>query len=99
MWDATSGCNQIQSVVLQQQGSAPTNRATTITNNGVPPAQTYDAAGNLTGDWVRSYQYDAENRIAKVDAGTSNEADYFYDANNWRVKKTTSNNSYTTYCI
>lgn len=103
VWDATSGGNQIQSVALQQQSGAPagvpSNRATTITNSGVAFTQTYDAAGNLTGDGVHSYQYDGENRIAKVDAGTLNEADYFYDANNWRVKKTTSNNAYTTYCI
>ena len=103
VWDATSGGNQIQSVTLQQQPGAPagvpSNRATTITNSGMALTQTYDAAGNLTGDGIHSYQYDGENRIAKVDAGTLNEADYFYDANNWRVKKTTSNNAYTTYCI
>ena len=103
VWDATSGGTQIQSVTLQQQPGAPagvpSNRATTITNSGIALTQTYDAAGNLTGDGVHSYQYDGENRIAKVDAGTLNEADYFYDANNWRVKKTTSNNAYTTYCI
>jgi len=99
VWDATSGGNQIQSVTLAQAGGAPTNRATTITNSGIALTQTYDAAGNLTNDGVHSYQYDGENRIAKVDPGTLNEADYFYDANNWRVKKTTSNNAYTTYCI
>jgi YD repeat-containing protein len=49
VWDATTGGNQIQSVTLQQQPGAPTgvpsNRATTITNSGVPSTQTYDAAG------------------------------------------------------
>ena len=103
VWDATSGGTQIQSVTLQQQPGAPagvpSNRATTITKNGMALTQTYDAAGNLTGDGAHSYQYDAENRIAKVDAGTLNEADYFYDAGNRRVKKITSNNAYTTYCI
>jgi hypothetical protein len=103
VWDATSGGLQIQSVTLQQQPGAPagvpSNRSTTITNGGTGLTQTYDAAGNLIGDGVHTYQYDGENRIARVDAGTSNEADYFYDANNCRVKKTTSNNTYTTYCI
>lgn len=103
VWDATTGGSQIQSVTLQQQPGAPagvpSNRATTITNSSVSLPQTYDAAGNLIGDGVHTYQYDGENRIAKVDAGTFNEATYFYDANNWRVKKTTSNNAYTTYCI
>ena len=103
VWDATSGGTQIQSVTLQQQAGAPagvpSNRATAITNSGMALTQTYDAAGNLTGDGMHNYQYDGENRIAKVDAGTLNEADYFYDANNWRVKKITSNNAYTTYSI
>lgn len=103
VWNATSGGTQIQSVTLQQQSGAPTgvpsNRAATITNNGMPSPQTYDAAGNLTNDGLHSYQYDGENRIAKVDAGMLNEADYFYDSSNWRVKKTTSNNTYTSYCI
>jgi RHS repeat-associated protein len=103
VWDATSGGTQIQSVSLQQQPGAPSgvpsNRATTITNSSVALTQTYDAAGNLIGDGLHTYQYDGENRIAKVDAGAFNEATYFYDANNWRVKKTTSNNAFTTYCI
>ena len=34
-----------------------------------------------------------------MDAGTLIEADYWYDAANRRVKKTTSNNAYTTYYI
>jgi RHS repeat-associated protein len=50
-------------------------------------SQGYDDAGNLISDGVHSYQYDAAGRIAKVDAGTANEASYFYDANNCRVKK------------
>ena len=103
VWDATSGGTQIQSVTLQQQPGAPagvpSNRATTITNSGIALTQTYDAAGNLTSDGTHSYQYDGENRITKVDAGSLNEADYFYDAGNRRVKKVTSNNAYTTYSI
>jgi RHS repeat-associated protein len=50
-------------------------------------SQIYDDAGNLINDGVHSYQFDAAGRIAKVDAGTANEASYFYDANNCRVKK------------
>jgi YD repeat-containing protein len=36
---------------------------------------TYDAAGNMTGDGIRSYAYDGENRIVSVD-GTA--ATYTY---------------------
>jgi RHS repeat-associated protein len=103
VWDATTGGNQIQSVVLQQQQGAPpgvpSNRLTSVTNSGVTSGQTYDAAGNLTNDGTHSYQYDGAGRIAKVDSGTGNEARYSYDASNRRVKKTTSNNTYTTYYV
>lgn len=98
VWDATMGGNQIQSTTLQQQPGAPagvpSNRATTITNNGAPTTQTYDGAGNLSGDGVHSYQYDGEGRLATVDNGA---ATYFYDAGNQRLKKVTGGS--TTYYV
>src|SRR5688572_24405469 len=46
----------------------------------------YDANGNLTNDGLRSYQYDAENRLVSVDSGAT--ASYSYNHRNQRVKKT-----------
>jgi len=86
MSDSIMGASQ--SISLQPQPAAPTgvpsNRIASVINNGITASYVYDASGNLTNDGAHSYQYDAENRIAKVDAGTSNEASYSYDANNWR---------------
>jgi YD repeat-containing protein len=48
----------------------------------------YDSAGNMTGDGVHSYTYDAESRLTQVDGGST--ASYVYDANGRRVRKTTS---------
>ena len=101
MWDAVSGGNQLQNVALQQSGGAPTNRITSVTTTATF-TYAYDVAGNVTGDGVHNYQYDAEGRIAKVDQSTTNEADYLYDLNNWRVKKVTgvgSSNPTTTYYV
>src|SRR5215471_6194691 len=84
-WDATSGGNQVQNITLGTTGGATNNRIATV--NGV--SYTYDAAGDVTSDTLHSYLYDCEGRIAKVDAGSSNEADYFYDLNNCRLKKVT----------
>jgi RHS repeat-associated protein len=99
MSDSIMGVSQ--SISLQQQPGAPvgvpSNRITSVTNNGVTSNYVYDASGNLTNDGAHSYQYDAENRIAKVDAGTANEASYSYDANNWRVKKVAG--GFTAYYI
>jgi RHS repeat-associated protein len=85
MWDATSGGNQIQSIMLAQSAGAPTNRIQSITTPGGTINYTYDAAGNVLNDGTHSYSYDAENRIASVDAGVT--AQYSYDIQNRRVKK------------
>jgi RHS repeat-associated protein len=45
----------------------------------------YDAAGNLLNDGVHSYSYDEENRITKVDGGST--ANYSYDALGRRMEK------------
>src|SRR5215469_9316466 len=84
-WDAVSGGNQSQNITLATAGGATNNRIATV--NGV--SYSYDAAGDVTSDGLHTYQYDCEGRIAKVDAGGANEADYSYDLNNWRVKKVT----------
>jgi RHS repeat-associated protein len=85
MWDAVSGGNQIQNVVLQQSGGAPTNRLTSVTTSGLTANYSYDASGNVTNDGVHAYTFDAENRIVSVDSGTT--ATYAYDASNRRFKK------------
>src|SRR5215471_853997 len=97
-WDATSGGNQLQNITLGTTGGATNNRIATV--NGV--SYTYDAAGDVTSDALHAYQYDCEGRIAKVDPETSSEADYFYDLNNWRVKKVTGaggSSPVTTYYV
>jgi RHS repeat-associated protein len=91
VWDRASGGSQIQSVAIQTAGSIPTNRISTV--NSV--SYLYDSSGNLTSDGVRSYQYDAESRLVKVDGGAT--AIYSYDGANRRVKKQTA--SGVTYYI
>jgi RHS repeat-associated protein len=95
VWDAVNGGNQIQSVVLQQSGGAPTNRITSVTNNGTLLSYTYDAAGNVTNDGLHTYQYDAENRLVSVDSGAT--AQYGYDHESQRVKKISS--GATSQCV
>ena len=101
VWNATSGGTQIQGVTLAQSpsGYPVSNQYTTVTNNGVTLNQGYDASGNLTSDGVHNYVYDAESRLVTVDEGLASEADYSYDLNNWRVKRTTGAGSVTTYYV
>jgi RHS repeat-associated protein len=100
VWNATSGGTQIQSTALSSPSGYPaTNQYTSITNNGTILNQSYDFSGNLSGDGVHNYIYDGEGRLVTVDQGLGTEADYVYDANNWRVKRTTGAAATTTYYV
>ena len=54
-------------------------------NQLVGPPYQYDAAGNMTQDASHTYTYDAENRLIKVDGGST--ASYTYDAFGRRAEK------------
>jgi RHS repeat-associated protein len=83
VYDSTSGGNQIQSITLVTNGSAPTNQISSVTTTGTVN-YIYDAAGNVINDGLHSYTYDAENRLVSVDSGA---ALYRYDSENHRVCK------------
>jgi len=69
-------------------GSCGTFHAIVGTNNRFGSPYQYDAAGNMTYDGAHSYTYDAENRLIKVDGGST--ATYIYDAEGHRVQKSAS---------
>jgi len=48
----------------------------------------YDANGNTTGSNGNTYQYDFENRLVKINAGTPQQVSYIYDGDGNRVAKT-----------
>jgi hypothetical protein len=102
--DTLNGNAVLQNFTLNQQpGSnppAPNNQVATETKNNL--TYHYDASGNMTSDGAHTYGYDAEGRLATVDALTPNEFDYSYDVNNWRVKKvpgTSNTTGATTYYV
>jgi RHS repeat-associated protein len=100
-WSNLTGINNtlnnnapLQTIAIQQTppgSGVPTNQISTVTStlNGATTTATYsyDLSGNVTSDGAHNYVYDAEGRLAKVDPGTTNEFDYSYDINNWRVAK------------
>ena len=91
MWDAISGGNQLQNILIATTSSVANNRIANV--NGV--TYTYDASGNCTNDGAHSYTYDGEDRQVSVDSGaTSTSA---YDSNNRRVKKVAG--GVTTHCV
>src|ERR1041384_505651 len=86
VWDATSGGPQIQNLNMEQSGGVPTNRISRVSSGKTTLNYSYDAAGNVTNDGTHSYTYDGENRLVALDATA---AQYGYDQQNRRVKKTT----------
>ena len=68
----------------QTVGLCPQFTFSSSTNHITTAGYTYDAAGNVTNDGVHAYTWDAEGRIATVDAGST--ATYTYDALGRRVE-------------
>ncbi|MEO7326226.1 MAG: RHS repeat-associated core domain-containing protein [Dokdonella sp.] len=48
----------------------------------------YDVHGNLTGDGVRSYAYDARDQLVEIKQGTMTQATFAYDSFGRRLSKT-----------
>ncbi|MCF8063364.1 MAG: RHS domain-containing protein, partial [Deltaproteobacteria bacterium] len=62
------------------------NRLTAM-ENGQRRAFTYDANGNTLSDGIRSYEYNQNNRLARVTQGEELLAEYAYDGLSRRVRK------------
>jgi YD repeat-containing protein len=74
-------------------GSGPQPQYSYNANNRITTSgYTFDAAGNIINDGSHTYTYDAENRIVKVDSGSTGV--YTYDAEGRRVAKTSGSGSY-----
>jgi RHS repeat-associated protein len=82
MWDATSGGNQLQNIVIDGG-----NHIWSVNASNSNPNYYYDPAGNLVWAEGHSYTYDAENRLVSVDGGATGQ--YSYDPSNRRYKKVT----------
>jgi RHS repeat-associated protein len=84
----------------QQNGPTNTFVATFTGNNQSNPQNNnridgyaHDAAGNIMSDGLHSYTFDAENRMIKVDGGST--ATYSYDVDGHRVQKITTTGNYS----
>jgi RHS repeat-associated protein len=69
--------------------AAVPSSTSTFDNNDRLTGDAYDANGNTITSNNNGYQYDFENRLLKLNAGTPQEVSYVYDGNGNRVSKTT----------
>jgi RHS repeat-associated protein len=72
-------------------GSCGQSQITINTQNRIADTgYSYDAAGNLTAEPGKTYQYDAENRLVSINNGCPSTLCYTYNAEGRRVRKTAS---------
>ena len=83
----TVGTNTVTVAAQDGSGNASTNRYQFVVGAGSNGAYTYDLNGNLTGDGLRAYQWDAANRLLQIAQG-GNTYQFAYDGQGRRVSET-----------
>lgn len=78
------GPNSVEVKAKDPTGNERTNTYS-VSVTGPARSLTYDANGNLTGDGVKTYEWDAENRLTAVIQGT-NRSEFTYDGLGRRVQ-------------
>jgi RHS repeat-associated protein len=86
VWSQTNGHDRYGNRWIDLGGGSQSLYFNTANNriNGL----SYDAAGNLLNDGVHGYDYDAENKVSKVDTVSA----YVYDGEGQRVRKLVGEN-------
>jgi len=79
-----TGTSTVAVAATDASGNTRTNTYQ-VTESGSPVNYTYDANGNLTGDGVRTFEWDAEKRLFAVNTG-ANRSEFTYDGRNRRVR-------------
>jgi len=81
-----SGTSNVVVAATDASGNTRTNTYQ-VTEAGSTTTYTYDAAGNLTGDGTRTFEWDAENRLTAVKQGAATLASFVYDGDGRRAQK------------
>jgi RHS repeat-associated protein len=82
-----SGTSQVTVQATDPSGNARTN-VYELTQTGATKNYSYDANGNLTGDGVKTYEWDAEDRLVAVKQGGNTLASFTYGGTGRRATKT-----------
>lgn len=79
----SAGTNTVTVTAEDPSGNLANQDYEVVIDGGLSQSFTYDANGNLTDDGVRTYDWDAENRLIKITEGTRT-TDIEYDGfHNW----------------
>ena len=80
----SSGTSSIQVAAKDYSGNLRTNTYDVV-QSGASTSYTYDDNGNLTSDGTRTFEWDAENRLLAIEAGT-HRSEFSYDGLGRRVR-------------
>lgn len=64
-----SGTNTVTITAADPSGNTNSKNYRVVVNGGASQSFTYDANGNMTSDGVRTYAWDAENRLIRIVEG------------------------------
>jgi len=73
-----AGTNTVTVAAVDPSGNTNSANYRVVVSGGAGQSFTYDANGNMTSDGVRTYAWDAENRLIKITEGTKT-TDLDYD--------------------
>jgi RHS repeat-associated protein len=86
-WTYDAWGNRLSQTTAGGSCVSPSHALSAI-NRIIDTGYVHDAAGNMTGDNIHGYTYNAESELIQVDSGST--ATYVYDAGGERVRRTAS---------
>jgi RHS repeat-associated protein len=85
--DVVSGKNTVSIVPREASGNTKTNNYQVAVSSGANRTFSYDLDGNLMNDGIKTYEWDAANRLLAINyTGTSNRTEFTYDGLGRRTK-------------
>jgi YD repeat-containing protein len=81
------GTGQVAVTATDPSGNVRTSTYQ-VSQGATSKAFTYDANGNMTSDGMKTYEWDAENRLVAVKEGANTIASYTYNKDGLRTSKT-----------
>jgi len=84
--DVSVGSNSVPIVAMDGSGNSQTKNASFVVPATSGASYSYDLNGNMTGDGVRTFEWDVENRLVAINYGGSERTEFTYDGLSRRVR-------------
>jgi RHS repeat-associated protein len=92
---APSGTSTVSVAATDYSGNTRTNTYQ-VTQTGVTTSFSYDVNGNMTSDGLRTYEWDAENRLLAINHPSNRRTEFTYNGHHQRVRVVEKDNNVVT---